>query len=68
MNAPIVRPAAVLFDSNAIWHLAGDTVFREISSGREFIVDGRRPGVLWHGKTPCRVDVVEMPVEVKARA
>jgi hypothetical protein len=60
------KPCAIIFDSNVLWHLAENTTFREISSGREFVV-GARANVLWHGSTPCRIDVVEMPVEVKAR-
>lgn len=64
-----VRPPVLVYDDRILWHLAAGTRFREIGAhGREFVVDGRRPGALWLKNTPCTVEAVELPVEVRARA
>lgn len=58
----------VLFDERVLWHLAGGTRVREVGAhGREFLVDHRIPGKLWHGNTQCFAEAVEMPVEVIGR-
>lgn len=63
------KPAVLVYDDRILWHLAAGTRFREIGSrGREFVVDGRRPGALWHKNTPCTISAVELPVEVRGRA
>lgn len=64
-----VRPSVLIYDDRILWHLAAGTRFREIGAqGREFVVDGRRAGVIWLNATPCTIAAVELPVEVRARA
>lgn len=64
-----VKPVVLIYDDKILWYLAAGTRFREIGShGREFVVDGRRAGVLWHKTALCTVAAVEMPVEVRPDA
>ncbi|BDB62392.1 hypothetical protein [Rhodococcus sp. RDE2] len=54
----------VIFDSRILWHLAKGTRFVELDSGRVFTV-GDRPGRLWRGNTPCSVESIDMPVQIR---
>lgn len=62
MSAPAKPQPAMVFSDLVLWHLAPGTKITELS-GRVFTV-GARPGVLWHGNTPCTLAALELPVEV----
>lgn len=63
-RTPIEPAEPVIFDSRILWHLAKGTRFVELDSGRVFTI-GDRPGRLWRGNTPCTVDALDMPVQIR---